>query len=361
MDGNRGEITFSKRFGFLEAGTDLHDMLHHTAEHMEYIGKVSQPTPFFPARKLIGPKLGTLPWLDEWFRLRNPILRRFRKPNAIVSFSLQHIDNHTQHTDPEAPPDFITRFQVAAEKYPDIMTRTQMEDFAVTNVSAGSDTTAIILRAVIFFLLTNKACFDRFMDEVKAVLKARPQDEDYERHISWTEAYNMKYFQACLKEAMRLHPALGQMLPRVVPPGGVKVCGVFLPEGTEVGCNAWTVHHDKEVFGEDADIFRPERWLDEDEERVKNMERCNFVFGAGSRTCKDPDFHTRPSPANHLLGIGRHVAMLELSKLVPEFFRTFEVTLVDPKRYKDHCVWLVVQTGLDVKLKLRDRQSLLEG
>lgn len=303
-----------------------------------------------------------MPWLDEWFRLRNPILRRFRKPNAIVSFSLQHIDNHTQHTDPGAPSDFITRFQIAAEKYPDIMTRTQMEDFAVTNVSAGSDTTAIILRAVIYFLLTNKACFDRFMDEVKAVLKARPQDEDYEKHVSWTEAYNMKYFQACLKETMRLHPALGQMLPRVVPPGGIEVCGVFLPEGTEVGCNAWTIHHDKGVFGEDADIFRPERWLDEDEERVKNMERCNFVFGAGSRTCMDPPFpHPNCSLANHTLGIGRHVAMLELSKLIPEFFRTFEVTLVDPKRYQDHCVWLVVQSGLDVKLKLRDSQSLLEG
>lgn len=39
---NRGEITFSKRFGFLEAGTDLQDMLHHTALHMEYIGRVSQ-------------------------------------------------------------------------------------------------------------------------------------------------------------------------------------------------------------------------------------------------------------------------------------------------------------------------------
>lgn len=285
---NRGGITFSKRFGFLDAGSDLQNMLHHTAKHMEYIGRVSLSS-ILPARKLIFSEFGTLPWLDEWFRLRNPLLRRFRKPNAIVNFSIQCIDNHTQHTDSEAPPDFITRFQVAAEKYPDIMTRTQMEDFAVTNVSAGSDTTAIIFRAVIYFLLTNKTCCDRFMEEVMGVLKSRCQNENYEKHISWTEAYNMKYFQACIKESMRLHPALGQILPRVVPPGGMEVCGVFLPEGTEVGCNAWTVHYDKAVFGEDADIFRPERWLDSDEESVKNMERCNFVFGAGSRTCTKYD------------------------------------------------------------------------
>ena len=40
-----GEITFSKRFGFLEAGRDLEDMLKHTAAHMEYLGTVSTLAP----------------------------------------------------------------------------------------------------------------------------------------------------------------------------------------------------------------------------------------------------------------------------------------------------------------------------
>lgn len=40
-DKNSGEITFSKKFGFMEAGTDVEDMLHHTAKHMEYLGHVS--------------------------------------------------------------------------------------------------------------------------------------------------------------------------------------------------------------------------------------------------------------------------------------------------------------------------------
>lgn len=284
-----GQITFSKSFGFLEAGTDIQDMLRHTSDHMEYIGRVSQKTPSGVARRLIWTKAGTLPWLDEWLRLRNPFYRRLRKPNAVVRFSVHHIEKHDEYKDPAAPPDFITRFQAAAEKYPNVMTRTQMEDFATTNVSAGSDTTAIVLRAIIFFFLTHSTCYDRFLEEVKQVLKAR-SEEVSGQHISWTEAYNMKYFQACLKEAMRLHPALGQILPRVVPQGGIHLCGTFLPQGTEVGCNAWTVHRDKSVFGEDADIFRPERWLDPDEEKVRNMDRYHFVFGAGSRTCK----HNRP-------------------------------------------------------------------
>lgn len=47
--------------------------------------------------------------------------------------------------------------------------------------------------------------------------------------------------------------------------------------------------------------------------------------------------------------------MLELSKVIPEFFRMFEVELVDPSRYWSKAGWLVVQSGLDVRLKRRDQ------
>lgn len=36
-----GELTFSKRFGFLEQGKDLENMMHHTGKAMDYIGIVS--------------------------------------------------------------------------------------------------------------------------------------------------------------------------------------------------------------------------------------------------------------------------------------------------------------------------------
>lgn len=37
-----GELTFSKRFGFLESGEDLGNMMYHTGRAMDYIGIVSQ-------------------------------------------------------------------------------------------------------------------------------------------------------------------------------------------------------------------------------------------------------------------------------------------------------------------------------
>ncbi|KAJ9498131.1 hypothetical protein LTR99_009856 [Exophiala xenobiotica] len=319
-----GEITFSKRFGFLEAGRDLEDMLHHTAKHMEYLGT-----------------MGQLPSLDKWFRLNNPLARLLAKPNAIVEFTTKHIYRHRSFSKDRVNADFVTRFQMAREKYPDIMTDSQLIDYAVTNVSAGSDTTAIILRAVFFNLLTNPPALGRVMSEIREALARRPKDKVTKDHFSWTEARQMQFLQACIKESLRLHPALGMILPRVVPVQGAMVCGVFIPGGTEVGCNAWTVHRDKDIHGEDADSWIPERWLDPDEEKLKLLERYNFAFGAGARTC-----------------IGRHVAMLEISKLVPEVFRHFELELVDANRYKSKAGWLVVQSGLDVKLKVRDPKTL---
>ena len=40
-----GELTFSKRFGFLESNEDIGDMMHHTAGAMDYIGIVRPGRP----------------------------------------------------------------------------------------------------------------------------------------------------------------------------------------------------------------------------------------------------------------------------------------------------------------------------
>lgn len=134
---------------------------------------------------------------------------------------------------------------------------------------AGSDTTAISLRALFYYLCKNPRTYNTLVDEILAS-DARGELSEF---ITYNEAQRMPYFQACMREALRMHPAVGQLLERIVPAEGVTVSGHFLPGGTIVGMNPWVAARDKNVYGKDADVFRPERWLDVDEATLKLMDR----------------------------------------------------------------------------------------
>jgi cytochrome P450 len=77
-----------------------------------------------------------------------------------------------------------------------------------------------------------------------------------------------------------------QPTPRVSrPPEGDVINGHHIPGGTYIGTNSWGTQLD-EVYGNDADIFRPEGWLIEDQERLKAMHRTHeVVFGFGATKC----------------------------------------------------------------------------
>ena len=96
-----------------------------------------------------------------------------------------------------------------------------------------------------------------------------------EGNLTWAQSQSLPYLQACLKEAMRVRPAVGLNITRVVPPEGVELAGEFFAGGTTVAVNGWVLHRDRETFGEDCEVFRPERWL-EGEEKARVMERYMF-------------------------------------------------------------------------------------
>ena len=125
---------------------------------------------------------------------------------------------------------------------------------------------------MLYYLCKNRRCYDILLAEIDDL----DGQQMLSNPVSFNEANQMKYLQACMKEAMRMHPAVGQLLERVVPKVGAEIDGVFLPGGTIVGMNPWVPSRDQSTYGKDADVFRPERWIQADEEALKLMER-NFL------------------------------------------------------------------------------------
>jgi cytochrome P450 len=70
--------------------------------------------------------------------------------------------------------------------------------------------------------------------------------------------------------------------PRYVPARGSSIDGVWIPGGTIVSCQPYTLHHDETVFPQPLE-FIPERWLES--EGAKEREEMFFAFSKGSRGC----------------------------------------------------------------------------
>lgn len=263
-----GEVTFSKRFGFLDVGADdgAFAQIEGALRSAAWIGQL--PGIYWLHDALmpyIGNHLG--------ITARHGSLRNF----AVKEIAARK-DRGSDHQD------ILTQLLETQKQKP-----TQMDDNAVTsmatsNIFAGSDTTAISTRAIIYYLLKNPSCKRRLISEIDTL----NSQSKLSNPITLSEAEGMPYLQAVMYEALRLHPAVGMSLPRVVPSGGAVIAGKYLPAGTVVGCNPWVLHRNKEVYGDDFDQFRPERWLTEGEgEKGKtgDMHRFFFAFGSGARMC----------------------------------------------------------------------------
>lgn len=102
-------------------------------------------------------------------------------------------------------------------------------------------------------------------------------------------------------------------------------------------------HRDRSTFGNDADEWRPERWLSNKERESKRIERRLLTFGAGTRAC-----------------IGKHISFLEIYKVVPTLLRRFEIQLVHPERdWHVENRWFVTQTKFSVYLCRREPKEAI--
>lgn len=261
-------ITFSNRLGFMEQETDVGGIIHAIEGRLVYCSITGQA-----------------PWLHKYCFFGNPLVERLAnlipavhalgsssKIGSFAAKQLQRYQNKDYNTTETQLPDMLDRFKRFKDGE-EVMDYSRLLAHASANIFAGSDTTAISLRSIFYYLCRTPSAHTKLLAEIdQADREGRLSDP-----VTFAEAQELKYFQAVVKEALRMHPAVGFLLERVVPRGGAEVCGTWLAGGTVVGINPWVVARDREVYGEDSEDFKPERWLTADEQQLKAMERNNLA------------------------------------------------------------------------------------
>ncbi|KAF3047879.1 hypothetical protein E8E11_008115 [Didymella keratinophila] len=295
-----GEITCGSRFGLMEDDGDKAGIIAAIDESLEY-----------------GAIIGLIPGWHWWIGTITDKLGMQPGFRRILDFVNFRIDNRVsgRTKSPENRSDFLDKMLPMEQKGK--ATRFHTRQTASQNIAAGSDTTAISLTSVLAHLAMypdTLAALRRELDEATAAGTLSDP-------ATFQEAQKLPYLQAVIMEALRVHPAVAAPMTRVVDPQGLQIAGHFFPPGTEVGVNAWVIHNNTSIFGPDAHVFRPERWLTSNKEERAVLDRNFLAFGNGPRTC-----------------IGKNISLLEMSKVIPQIVRKYDLNVV-PNEKGEKYTW----------------------
>ncbi|KAJ5315856.1 hypothetical protein N7476_006163 [Penicillium atrosanguineum] len=197
------------------------------------------------------------------------------------------------------------------------MSPEQVAHDALTQVLAGQVTVSAAISGIMILLMSNPRVLSALRKEIDAAVSDGAMSLD-EVIISYAKALALPYLQAVVREGLRFFPPTVDPLPRVAPQEGdsVKVGDrtVFIPGGTRVLTSTWSITRNTEVFGEDADAFRPERWIGLDGPRSARMQKvADLIFGFGKGRC-----------------LGITIARMMICKSIFELVRRFDMALTEP-------------------------------
>ncbi|KAF8853501.1 cytochrome P450 [Acephala macrosclerotiorum] len=185
-------------------------------------------------------------------------------------------------------------YEEASQKYPfilDLYNEYQdsvlVRDQLVNVLLAGRDTTACTMSWAIFHLIRHPSKLQHLREEIMSVA-------GFETVITRSHTRNIPYLTAVLNETLRLYPQVPintrstiktTLLPKGGGPDGE--APVLVPRKAGITFSPYHMHRRKELFGEDANEYRPERWLDGS---LSNIGYAYMPFLHGHRTCLGKDF-----------------------------------------------------------------------
>ncbi|KAK9777521.1 putative Cytochrome P450 [Seiridium cardinale] len=177
---------------------------------------------------------------------------------------------------------------------------------------AAQDTTSELLTNALFLF----ARHPKYWQQLRSEFVDRSEDD-----LSVESLRGSKSIENVLHETLRLHP-ISPLLGRValrdtkLPIGGGPHHDrpMFIPKGSPVVMGYYALYRNPEVFGEDVEAFRPERW-----NSIKPAQWDFLGFGGGNRAC-----------------LRQQKAMLEASYVLARLSQAIEkLTSADGREWKE--------------------------
>ncbi|KAF4994804.1 hypothetical protein FGRMN_5538 [Fusarium graminum] len=266
-----GQLAIGGKIGFLEQGKDVGGIIQSIHDGFYFMGNmgilplqmlwINNPVSKWITKTFGGDRLNAfdvfIDWLDERVEERMTGGPLHGQPRDLLQYFIETKNHQGQQ---------LSKKEVMIE--------------GVNILAAGSDTTAISISACLGFLLTNLECKRRLMEEIDNCYQTLKIGEAG-REVSFKEVVKLPYLSAVILESTRLHPSIQYQLPRDVPVGGIQMGEYFLPQGTTCGVSARAVNCSRDLFGFDAEEFRPERWIPrdfKDEERIRSQKSLLMTF-----------------------------------------------------------------------------------
>lgn len=199
---------------------------------------------------------------------------------------------------------------------------------------AGRDTTASLLSWIFLLFLQHPHVFTK----LRATILDDFGTYDDPKNLTFSRLKSCTYLQWCLNETLRLYPVVPLNGRRALRDTTIPVGGgpdgkspIYVRKGQQVDYSVHVMHYRKDLWGEDADKFRPERW----EGRRHGWEY--LPFNGGPRIC-----------------IGQQFALTEAAFVVVRLLQRFDGLEGEVPVVMKHGLTLTNRPAEGVRVRLRE-------
>ena len=278
-------LTFdTTMFLLFGSSVDAADWGHVTGQESDFAKAFNVAQEYLAHRGRLGPFY----WLLGGKALRDACSTCHRFVDAAVSKALEaHEARHptTARADEEAKDDEHDSYAFVESLLQQTTDLQVIRDQCLNVLLAGRDTTGCCLQWTFRLLARHEQVLDKLRREIEQIsglgMSASPPTREQLRR--------MPYLGLVLKEVLRLYPSVPVNSREAVKLTTLPVGGgpdgkspVLVRPGEGVGYSVYAMHRRKDIYGEDADQFRPERW---EGDALKDVGWAYLPFNGGPRLC----------------------------------------------------------------------------